>query len=52
VLWKCNLDCNTNDSTNGIYVENICYEEFMAQYKMKDTGVLDGIVKFIIYAVI
>jgi hypothetical protein len=24
-------------------------EEFMAQYKIKDAGILDGIVKFIIY---
>jgi hypothetical protein len=25
------------------------YEEFMAQYKIQDAGVLDGIMTFIIY---
>jgi len=40
VLLKCNLD-----RTNAM---NICGKilQFMTQYKIKDTGILHGIVKF------
>jgi len=29
--------------------ERKCYEEFMAQYKIKDAGLIDGIVRIIVY---
>jgi hypothetical protein len=40
VLWKCNLDPNTNDRTNTTNIRMKKLEEFMAEHKINDAGIL------------
>jgi len=46
VLWKCNLNPNTNDRQILCTFERKILEEFKAEYKIKNAGVLCGIVIF------
>ena len=50
MLWKCDLDTNTNSRADAKHVwkENNC-EEYMAQHKKGDTGIQDGTVNSTVY---
>jgi hypothetical protein len=52
LLWKCNLDLNTNDRANEMYIWQENVRPIYRIYRIKDNGILDGIVIFIIYAMI
>jgi len=49
VLWKQDLDPNTNDRTRLCTLEHKVLRRIYGPIQDKGTGVLDGIMKFMIY---